>query len=150
MLGSLNSDSPPEPAIDPKSLSQLQEYLDELADVAIAKCNVPTIAELLEIPGEEVTEAEWSTEDIVEQVEQDMQEDNGEICESRDEEESEPVISTGEALRAALDLETFILQRLPGEYDNLLPELQRIRRKLLPMITNELKQTDIRQFYTQN
>ena len=79
-----------------------------------------------------------------------MQEDNGEICESRDEEESEPVISTGEALRAALDLETFILQRLPGEYDNLLPELQRIRRKLLPMITNELKQTDIRQFYTQN
>ena len=59
---------PTERYIDPNSLGRLNETLDELVEIAVAPIGRPTIDELINVPGEEVTEAQLTTEEIVEMV----------------------------------------------------------------------------------
>ena len=68
-------------------------------------------------------------------------------CAADENSEAEPLISCGDGLRAILDLDAFLSQKWPGEYEHLHSELQKLRRTVRREIQHSATQTDIRTFF---
>jgi hypothetical protein len=67
--GTENEEAPTKPYANPKSLDRLKDSLDDLAEIAICPIGIPTIDELINVPGEEITEVALTINNIIKTVE---------------------------------------------------------------------------------
>ena len=113
--------------------------------------NVPTVNELINSEAEKVTEADWTDEDIVAQVEYNYLEAQGVTVEDLEppEPEPEPEVSPKDALVAAAHLEQIAKSRAASkpEFEELRRLLPKVRRMLRKEAMDVLEQKDIRSFF---
>ncbi|KAH8109843.1 hypothetical protein DFH11DRAFT_1515139 [Phellopilus nigrolimitatus] len=156
ILSCEDQNTPVDPALNNDSgitnaISELQGALDKLSVQHIAPKNVPTVEELLEVDGEITTEAEWTDTEILEQVDFNRREANGEHIPELDEPEPEPelVMSRSEACQALAKLDRFF-QSCPGDnFAQARALFPKIRNELRRDINESLEQADIRKFFSQ-
>ena len=130
--------------IDTTGIDTLKDSLAELAKIAIPQIGMPTVEQLIFVPGEEITEAPLSNEDILNLVcglEPKDPKDNSIT------KEAEPEVSLSTGLQAVLDLDVLISQKYPGQFDNLCLDLQKLCQTLHWEVQANAKQMDIQQFF---
>ena len=137
---------------DKTTMTELQESLTELALTSIAKSDVPSLDELIDIPGEEVIEQELTDREIVEQVQEvhGLQQETLDIEEDELEETDLPPLTTTEALAMIGRLDIYFQRQTPTEFVKASSALQQVRRLLRLQQHSSLCQSSLHQFFSGN
>ncbi|EJC98603.1 uncharacterized protein FOMMEDRAFT_161421 [Fomitiporia mediterranea MF3/22] len=134
-----------------QAISELSAALEEvkLNGRTVLAMNIPTAEELLNILDKKITEAKWTDEEILEQVEYDKKESIGEHIPELEalEPEPEPLISYAEAVQLLSKLNTLFQSKIGAEFTEARALFPKLTRNLCKKINSSLEQTDIWLFF---
>ncbi|KAL5487738.1 hypothetical protein ACEPAI_5846 [Sanghuangporus weigelae] len=132
------------------AVSQLESTLKEFVKEIVPLKHVVRVKDFLEVESEKITEAEWADGEILEQVELNRREANGEHIPELElpEPEPEPIISLHEACHVLTQLCTLLQTRMGTEAEEARMVLPKLRRSLRWEIQTSLAQTDIRGYFS--
>lgn len=134
-----------------KTVDELQVALEELSlSGAVRRKNLLTVDELLHVPGENITEAEWTEEEIVQQVvlEKAAQEGGKDSKDdSEGDDDYEPLMTARAACHALSELEHLCQAQTEHEYSEALPSLHKLSGLLRTQIESKKSQSRISSFF---
>lgn len=136
------------PEVD-KSVQELANAIERLATSGVvASRNVPAVEDLLNIEGEQITEALWTDEEIVEQACLEQQvEDGMEVQEVDCDEEVAPLLSNGAACQAITELIRLCEHRNEDIFHSARTLLSNLGMHLRAERTAAMRQPEITQFF---
>ena len=129
-----------------EAVDGLNKALSDLAVQQVVLNDLPTADELLNIADENVTEAVWSDDDIIEQVQLNAREERGEHVQELDDDEPVPIISASKALFMLSELDRFFQQNEGNECAKLRAAIPKARREIRREVERSKVQADIRSF----
>lgn len=139
------STTPNEPDASEQELATAIERLS--VSGVVASRNVPTVEDLLDIEEEQVTEALWTDEDIVQQACLEQQVEDGRDIEEADSKDVAPLISNGAACQAIAELLRICDQRSEATFQTARASLMSLGMQLRAERCATMKQSEITQFF---
>lgn len=137
------------PVVDP-SVQELAAAVEKLSlSGVLASRDVPTIEDLLDIEDEQITEAVWTDEEIVQQAHLEQQvEDGKDLEDMENDEEVVPLLSNGAACQAISELIRLCDQRNEAIFHSARALLLSLGMQLRAESSAAMKQSEITQFFT--
>ncbi|KAH8116527.1 hypothetical protein DFH11DRAFT_1506382 [Phellopilus nigrolimitatus] len=133
-----------------QAIDELQAALQKLSvSGAVTQRNLLTVEDLLDVAAENITEEEWTDDEIVDQVRINAVEASGGVVEGLDDSEHDaPLMSLSAACQAITELERLCHRRSEPVFKQARGHLHQLRMKLRAEHTENLVQPNITQFFS--
>lgn len=143
------SEAPPEVDSSVKELANAIERLSTSG--VVASRNVPTVKDLLDIEGEQITEALWTDEEIVEQACLEQQVEDGVDAQDADcDDDVVPLLSNGAACQAITELIRLCEHRNEDIFHSARSTLLNLGMRLRAERCAAMRQPEITQFFAKS